>query len=172
MSTYLDILTVIRNSDGEIRFPVDEELESLTLSEAFLYEVFLNEEELSKYLRPEEITSIRPTWGEIELASTETFSPAKREIYLELLREVIKTNSDKLLREFLIAEGIISVELKDLARDPKEIGEIVEKMEKNGAFSGFEAPLKFKLQEECKRLKNFLAERVASGEYVVIEFLD
>ena len=172
MGTYLDVIKVIKDSQEEIQYPQEEHFECLTLSEEFLYGVIINEEELSKYLNQEEIKSICPNWGEISLESTTSLSSEKREKYLSLLKGVMKTNSNQLLNEFLVAEGIISFGLNDLKREPKKILGIVEKIEESIEFSKYEEDIVKKILNEFIQLKKFLHKRIDSGEYILMEYSD
>lgn len=172
MGTYLEIVTVTKDAQGQIHYPPAEQSECLTLSEAFLYGVIVNEEALTSYLSPEEIQAIRPNWGEISLQPPSSLSPDKREPYLSLLKDVMRTNNNQPLQEFLIAEGIISVALNDLAKEPTEILEIIKKIEGNLEFSQFEGDTAGQFQHEFTQLKAFLNARIAVGEYVLMEFSD
>lgn len=170
MGTSVDIVKVIKNPQGEIQYPVDEEFEYLTLSRDFTNEILTATEGLSKFLSSEEIDLIQPNWGRAELKSTDTFSPVKREEYLELLREVIRTNSDKRLNQFLVNEGIISFELKDLKRDPQAVLHIIERIENKIESAEIKEVILDEFQEEFKRLKDFLIKRINSDEYILIEY--
>lgn len=172
MGTYLEIVTVTKDAQGQIHYPAEEQSESLTLSEAFLYEVIVKEEALTSYLSPDEIQAIRPNWGEISLRPTSSLSPDKRETYLSLLKDVMRTNNNQPLQEFLIAEGIISIALNDLAKEPTAILEIIKKVEKNLEFSQDEDETLEKFQHEFAQLKAFLSARIAAGEYILMEFSD
>lgn len=172
MGTYLEIVTVTKDAQGQIHYPAEQQSECLTLSEAFLYGVIVNEEALTSYLSPEEIQAIRPNWGEISLQPISSLSPDKREPYLSLLKDVMRTNNNQPLQEFLIAEGIISVALNDLAKEPTVILEIIKKMEENLEFSQYEDDTVKNFQHEFTQLTAFLSTRIAAGEYILMEFSD
>lgn len=153
---------------GIVKFDVAYGGAFYALSEA----VIVNEEALTSYLSPDEIQAIRPNWGEISLRPTSSLSPDKREIYLRLLKDVMRTNNNQPLQEFLIAEGIISVALNDLAKESTTILEIIQKVEENLEFSKYEDDTAEKFQHEFTQLKAFLSARIAAGDYILMEFSD
>lgn len=106
MGTSLEITNLRHDQKGDIHLPQDDQFQSLTLSQEFLYEIIVNDE-VTKILSPQEVDLISPNWGEITLTSTDTLSSEKRETYLRLLTEVIQTNSRQSLTQFLVAEEIL-----------------------------------------------------------------
>lgn len=171
MGTCLEITNLRHDQEGDIHLPQDDLLQSLTLSQEFLYEIIVNDE-ITNILSPQEVDLISPNWGEITLKSTDPISSEKRETYLRLLTEVIKTNSRHSLTQFLVAEGIVSSELDNLKRDPQKVLTIIEKMEEEVKLRQATDSSESAFGSEFRLLKDYLRQRIKAREYVLIEFSD
>lgn len=165
MSTKLWIETLTNDEIVRNQNNLGEDIE---LSEEFLFKVILNEELLKQYLSSEEINEIRPNWGEIQLKPTDTLKGINRQKYLELLNEVMRTNSKKNLDDFLYSMGITSDKLVDRAKSPEKVLTIIKKLLPN-----LKNAMEYrKFKNEFKTLTSFLQRRIVNSEKILIEFRD
>lgn len=141
----------------------------LELGEGFLQEIITNKGFLLTCLSAQELELIRPNWGVIELRRTDVLKDDKREQYLALLQETIKTNSSKNLDQFLYDNGIISASLADRAKSPKAIIRIIEKVYKAVQE---EPTLRHRFHFAFQAYLDFLSDRIDKSEKVLIEFVD
>lgn len=167
MSTTLRIETVKGIESGDID-PARHET-FLELNEEFLFDLFINKEVIKLYLSTDEISYIRPNWGEVEFNTTDSLENNDKEKYLALLRETMTSNSSKNLDMFLKRKGIISDKIFDRAKSPNEVLRIVCKLL---AGLGDNHVLVIKFREDIGRLLDFLNRKSLRKEKILIEFMD
>ncbi|MEM6801104.1 MAG: hypothetical protein AAF696_06845 [Bacteroidota bacterium] len=167
MSTHLHIYA---HTSKQLEANDESELaDDILLNTKFLYEVIVNDDFLSKFLNKDEIKTIRPDWGIEYLKPTSSLTAEKREIYLSLLKEVMKTNSPKNLNKFLYEHGLESDKLIDRVKSAEEVLKVMEKIKQeissNNTFSDF-------IWNELERMMAFLRKRIELGEKVSMEYED
>tara|TARA_R110002051_G_scaffold155492_1_gene227536 strand:- start:90 stop:587 length:498 start_codon:yes stop_codon:yes gene_type:complete len=165
MSTKLFIDSISKN---EINLNLKKlESDSIELNEDFLFDFFVNNEILEQSLDIKEIDLIRPNWGEIQMKSTDSLKGVKKEKYLKILKESIKTNSLKKLDKFLYNNGITSNNLGDRSKCPEKVKEIIEKLQKWNKKKNYNL-----YQKEFNDIIVFLNIRIEKREKILIEFID
>lgn len=156
-------------TEEEIRLnQQDDNDEYIDLQRNFLYDVFLDEEFLSNCLPENEIKLIQPNHGVVQFNPTSILTKEKRAIYLELLREVMRTNNSQNLDRFLYENRIYSEKLIDRVKSPKAVKTVIEKVEQ---WIQKEQHANQVFKEEFDQVFSFLDQRIMNNEKILIEFL-